>query len=419
MNRITRLSCVIAVALMAASVGLGGEPPARQLTLDQALQEASERSPSLAAQRALLEQAEGRLVTAKTYPHDPALIFEGANREGAGESSTDHGVKVTQVIEIGGQRRRRVARASAELDSARANFQREERLLAAGVRAMFVEAIRARELHEVEQANTELARSLAEVARKRFEAGSVPQMEVNLAQVQVGRAERDLRLEEGAYEVACAVLGEMIGLDPTHSPEPIGKLDLPPRPSASVSDLVEGALRHRADLEAFRTTVEATRARIDLARRDVVPNLAVEAFYGREEGTDRLLGGEIGIRIPLFNRNRGPIAEARAAERRAVADTEAARLRVRREVVATRAQYDAFSEASSNLQQHVLGTLEDNLLLLQLSFEAGKIGWTEVLVFRREFVDIQRDYIDTLADARLAGIALDLAAGMPTATPHP
>jgi len=193
MNRITRLSCVIAVALMAASVGLGGEPPARQLTLDQALQEASERSPSLAAQRALLEQAEGRLVTAKTYPHDPALIFEGANREGAGESSTDHGVKVTQVIEIGGQRRRRVARASAELDSARANFQREERLLAAGVRAMFVEAIRARELLEVEQANTELARSLAEVARKRFEAGSVPQMEVNLAQVQVGRAERGLK----------------------------------------------------------------------------------------------------------------------------------------------------------------------------------------------------------------------------------
>jgi len=210
----------------------------------------------------------------------------------------------------------------------------------------------------------------------------------------------------------------MIGLDPTHSPEPIGKLDLPPRPSASVSDLVEGALRHRADLEAFRTTVEATRARIDLARRDVVPNLAVEAFYGREEGTDRLLGGEIGIRIPLFNRNRGPIAEARAAERRAVADTEAARLRVRREVVATRAQYDAFSEASSNLQQHVLGTLEDNLLLLQLSFEAGKTGWTEVLVFRREFVDIQRDYIDTLADARLAGIALDLATGVPASTPH-
>ncbi|NIM64050.1 MAG: TolC family protein, partial [Acidobacteria bacterium] len=62
------------------------------------------------------------------------------------------------------------------------------------------EALRARELLDVEQANTELVRSLADVARKRFEAGSVPQMEVNLAQVQVGRAQRGLRLARAAYE---------------------------------------------------------------------------------------------------------------------------------------------------------------------------------------------------------------------------
>jgi len=418
MKRITLLSCIAAVVLLSATDGLAVGPPARQLTLDQARQEASARSPVLAAQRALLEQAEGRLVTAKTYPHDPALILEGADREGAGESSTDRAIKGTQVVEIGGQRRRRVAQASAELDAAGAKFQREGRLLAARVSATFVEALRARELLEVEQANTELVRSLAEVARKRFEAGSVPQMEVNLAQVQVGRAELDLRLARNAYEVARAALAESIGLDPAAPPQPMGELDLLPREPVSLSELVDGALRHRGDLAAFRATIEAAQARIALARREVVPNLAVEGFYGREEG-DRLVGGEIGIRIPLFNRNRGPIAEARAAERRAAADTEAVRLQVAREVVAARATYDALSEASSELEQGVLGTLEENLVLLQLSFEAGKTGWTEVLVFRREFVDIQRDYIDTLADARLAGIALDLAAGVSASTTHP
>ena len=104
---------------------------------------------------------------------------------------------------------------------------------------------------------------------------------------------------------------------------------------------------------------------------------------------------------------------------RAAAETEAARLQVAREVVAARATYDVLSEASSDLQHGVLSTLEENLVLLQLSFEAGKTGWTEGLVFRREFVDIQRDYIDTLADARLAGIALDLAAGVSPSSPHP
>jgi len=403
--------CVAALGLLAAPEYRADEPPLARLTLIQALEEASARSPVLQAQRALVEQVEGRLITAKTYPHDPEVVLEGARREGAGESETDSGVRIAQVVQIGGQRGRQVEQASAELDAARSRLLREERQLAARVSAAFVESLRARELVEVEQASIDLARSLSTVARKRFDAGSVAQMEVNLAQVQLGRAERDLRLAVGAYEVARSLLAEVVGLDPARAPEPDGELDVPTRGELALSDLVNGALAHRADLRAFRTTVEATRARIEVARREVVPDLALEAFYGREDGTDRLLGGEIGIRIPLFNRNRGPIAEARAAERRAVADTEAMVLQVRQEVVAARARYRASTEAALDLERQVLGTLDDHLRLLQRSFESGKTSWTEVLVFRREFVDIQRDYIETLSEARLAGIELDLAAG--------
>jgi cobalt-zinc-cadmium efflux system outer membrane protein len=416
MSRIVKFGWVIAIALSLASSPLANEAQSQQLSLDQALREAFARSPTLAARRASLQEAEARLVTAETYPHDPALNVEGANREGGGDSSTDWAVKLTQSIEMGGKRRQRAARASAELDTAGASLRREERLLAARVSVIFVEALRARDLLRVEQANAELVQSLADVARKRFEAGSVPQIEVNLAEIQVGRAQRSLRLASAAYEVACAALAEVVGLDPVQSPEPVGELELPQRTLLSLSELVDGALRNRADLEALRSTIETARARIELARREVVPDLAVEAFYEREEGTDRLLGGGVGIRIPLFNRNRGAIAEARAAERRAIADTEAAALRIRREVVEARARYEGALEVSATLEEHVLGTLEENLLLVQLSFEAGKAGWTDVLVFRREFIDNQRAYIESLADARLAGIELDVAAGRSPAT---
>ena len=60
--------------------------------------------------------------------------------------------------------------------------------------------------------------------------------------------------------------------------------------------------------------------------------------------------------------------------------------------------------------------LEENLSLLQRSFEAGKTGWTEVLVFRREFIDGRRAYIESLVDAWLAGVELDLASGRAPAT---
>jgi cobalt-zinc-cadmium efflux system outer membrane protein len=415
MNRIVHLTGALLLALCCVPGPRADETAEQQLSLEQALREAFARSPTLAAQRAVLEEAEARQVKAETYPHNPALMVEGADRDGLGGSSTDWSVRLAQPIEIAGQRSRRVAGASADLESTAAGLRREERLLAARVSALFVEALRARELLAVEQANAELVQSLADVARKRFEAGSTPQMEVNLARVQVGRAQRRLHLARAVYLVSRASLAEAVGLDPTRPPVPGGELELPRRDPVPVSRLVEGALEHRADLEAFRRTIEAARARVELARRERVPDLSLELFYEEEAGTDRLLGGGFGIRIPLFDRNQGALAEARAAERRAVAETDAAGLRIRREVVEARARYEAAFEASATLEEHVLGTLEDNLRLLRLSFESGKTGWTEVLVFRREFIDIQRDYVESLADARLAGIELDLASGRASA----
>ena len=412
---------VCAAALVSLVVwphAIAAERPAQRLTLQQAVEEAFARSPVLRASRAELEQAEGRLLTAKIFPFNPELSAEAARREGPTQTNTDKGVTLAQEFQIGGQRRRGTAQASAQLEAARAQLLREKRLLAARVRAAFVGALRARELLEVERSNAELAQSLAEVARKRFKSGAAAQMEVNLGQVQVGRAERDLRLAEGAYEVARTVLAEVVGLDPSHPPELDGKLEIPARKLPPMAELLAAADNTRADLESFRRTTEAAEARIELSRRQRIPNLTLAAFFGREEGTDRLSGGALNIRIPVFNRNQGRIAEARAAHRQTLAETEATELQVRQEVAASLARYQASRAASLSLQQQVLGTLDENLELLQRSFEAGKTGWTDVLVFRREFVDIQRDYITTVTNTRLAGIELDLASGTDPIVTH-
>jgi outer membrane protein, heavy metal efflux system len=400
------------LAIFSCPVVLAQRPHPNALTLDQALQEAAVHSPAMRARRAAVGQAEGRLTDAASVAHDPRLTFEAARREGGGRTDTDRELRLSQSIEIGGQRRMRRERFEAELSAARSQLLREERLLAAQVASAFVEALRLRDLVAVESANAALIRSLAEVARKRFDAGAVAQMEVNLARVQLGRAERDLRLTRGAYEVACASLAEAIGLDPTQPLTPIGTLEIPRQQTAGLEDLVQGALRNRADLEALRISTEAASARIALARKQAIPDLDLEAFHGREEGSDRLLGAAIGLRIPLFHRNRGAVAEARAAQLQAVAERETRELQVRQQIAAARARYLATAEATAALSAEVLGTLEENLHLLQRSFESGKTGWTDVLVFRREFVDIQRDYVETLSDAWLAAIELDLAAGL-------
>jgi len=415
--RVICLQKVAFIIFLVVPLARGDNAPVQRLTLEESVAEAFARSPGLKARRAVVEQAEGRLITAKTYPFNPEITVEAARRSSGGASVYDRGVAVTQEIEIAGQRGLRINEVTAELEAARVEFRRDEQLLAADVRAAFAEALRAGEILAVERVNAELVRNLAQIARKRFDSGAIAQMEVNLARVQVGRAERELHLAEGGYAVARSVLAEIVGLDPSDPPAPDGQLELPAREPPALSQLIAGALEHRSDLQAFRETAEAARARIELARRDAVPNLTIGAFVGREDGVDRLAGGGFGIRIPLFNRNRGAIAAARASHRQTLADTDTMELRVRQDVAAALARFRAATAAASTLQQQVLGTLRENLGLLQRSFEAGKVDWTEVLVFRREFVDTQRDYIDTVTDAQLAAIELDLAVGLGAPTP--
>jgi cobalt-zinc-cadmium efflux system outer membrane protein len=419
-SAVLRLAIVVLVfSLLLSTLARAQAAPAGEaaLTLERARQLAIERSPVLRAKRAQLEQAEGRLETAKTFPTNPELDFEVGSREGPAGDSTDREVRLEQEIEIGGQRSARVAQAEAERDAIRSELLREEHLLAARVRLAFAEALHARDVLRIEQANAELARSLASGARKRFDEGAATQLALNLVLGQTGRAERALLVSEGAYRAARSALAEVVAADPAEPPEIAGELTVERIALSPLSDLLDRAVANRGDLEAFRKLADAARARITLAKRERVPNM-VFGLGAREEAEADIRAVSLGFRIPLFQRNQGAIAEATGALHEAEAARDSGELEVRRDVAAAYHRYRAAAEAAARFQQDVLGTLEDNLHLLERSFEVGKISWTDVLVFRGELVDIEREAVEALTDARIAGIELDLAAG-PAAPPAP
>lgn len=403
------------LAFLLAAALPAQEASAPALTLEEFLAAAFERSPELVARRAEVEEFRARLVTARTYPYNPEVSVQGARRSGPGGVDAEGGLEVSQEIEIGGQRGRRVAVAEASLAAAEARFGRDQRVLAGRVALAFSDAVRARELLRIEETDAALARSLLDIEERRLEAGKATQIELNLARAAAGRSIRRVELARGAYQEARSVLAEAVGLPPAAPPEPVGDLadfaapgtaGLPP-----LAELVQAALANREDLAAFRSQEEVARAEIALERSLARPNLVASAFQDREEGTDDIAGVGLTIGIPLFNRNRGRIAEASAAAQRVAAESAFARLAVEREVAAAYAVFQASSAAARGLGEQVIGSLEENLGLLQRSMEAGKISRTEVFLLRREFVESQREYLDALSVVWRAQVQLDLAAG--------
>ncbi len=397
----------IGVSSTSAAVPDTGPP---EFTLDRAISQALVGSPALQARRAEVREAEAGLVAARTYPLNPELEIAAAERDGLIESSTDSAIVISQELEIARQRKKRVAVATENLEAARSQFRRETRLLIAEVQAAFAASLRTRELVDIAETDADLTRQLLRFSERRLEEGAGTQVGLNLARATAGQAERALRLAQSAYAAARAGLAQAIGLEADKDLMPLGELPVPDALPASLEDLIESALVNRADVEALQRSTLAAQNAVPLSKALAVPNLRLGAFYEEEE-YDKISGLSLTIPLPLFNRNQGGIAEAEATADRLIAEVSAAELAVRREVTEAFASYEFAREAATSLRDLVVGTLEGNLELLQRALEAGKIDAADVLVFRREFVEGQRQFIEALFEAQAARVALDLATG--------
>ena len=385
-------------------------PEGRSLTLGEALSLALDGHPELQAARAVLDEARGRLVGARTFPYNPELGATVGSRRGGGDSSLDYGVELAQPLEIAGQRSKRIDVGRAEVNAERANLDRATRVLAATVHLAFVDAAAARQQVAIAEANLELAQNLLELSRRRMDRGGATQLEVNLAAAEAGRAEARLQAAMSEYLAARARLAEAVGLPPSSLPVPTGEMD-PLREAPPLPALVKQARAARADLLALGHLEKRARANRELQEAIVWPNVTLRAFAEREEGTDTIIGGGIAIPLPLWQRNQGGVAESQAMIARTSAERARAELAVEAELTQAYTTYVTAAQTAERLRTHVLGTFEDNLQLLQRSFDAGKTSWQELLVLQRIFVDVRQELVEAEAEARRAWVRLQLAAG--------
>lgn len=415
-----RILALIGALFLFPGVAQAGETFASPLTEESAIALALERSPELRARAAEVRAAEAELLGARVYPFNPVFDASRARRDDGIERTHDQEIGLSQEIEVGGQRGKRVAAAEKNLESARSLFARQREVLAAEVARAFVEAVRARELLDLAGFEREIARGLGEFEQRRLDAGAGTLVDRNLARAAEGRAERQVALAGAAELEARALLAERVGFPPGDLPPLAGALPeaLPAPPELLAIE--RRVLAERSDLIALRAGLEAAHGRVRLERSLAAPNLTVGLASGREADREDLDTVSAGFSIPLFQRNQGGIASARAAESGAAAELAAAELTARREVASAVGRYAAARTALTVFRETVAGSLDENLELVQKALAAGKLRASEVLVFRREFVDSRRELIEASADAWLARIDLALASGDPvSAAPTP
>ena len=389
-----------------------GVPLARAqqaITLEQALERARTRAPQILAAQDRIDEARGRLTGASVLLQENPLIATAAGpRYSPNGDTIDSDVTLSQSFELGGRRNARIGGARAGIEREVATSREVARRLLRDVSVAFVRGLAARERLSLAEASSKLADELFQSMNRRYEAGDVPILDVNLARNSVARSRVEVRSAQATYASALGDLRILLGMGADEPLEITG--DLHDRKRFDLSALVAEA-GGRPDIRALAAERSEAQADIRLGNGFRYPTIAPAFSYRRDQG-DNIVQGGLSFTLPIFNKGQELQAVGQARSRRIERELDATRRAVSIEVRTAYEVYNLQAAAVEELERDALPSLTENETLARRSFEEGEIGLAELLLIRRDTFELRSVYNDRLLEAAIAAIELESRAGV-------
>ncbi len=176
------------------------------------------------------------------------------------------------------------------------------------------------------------------------------------------------------------------------------------------SDHEHGALGDESP-DIARLTAERDRfgAAVSVERSLAWQNPTLSLGYRRFEDRDGDGALVAGVSIPLgvFDRNQGSVARARAEQRRAEFELDAARRTLAREYAALERAIASDAAAVQSTEEDVIPQAERALALAQDGYNRGAFSYLDVLEAQRALSDARQNRVDSLRSYHSNEAALD------------
>lgn len=393
-------------AMVCWCVAARADAQTRRMTLTDVLARAREQAPQILSARLALQETRGRLVGASLRQQsNPELDARLGNRNGSSGRFTDVQLNLAQALEPGGRRSARIAAASAAIDQGTATVDDTVRLVMQLAASSYYRVLHAEARIQLLTTAENLAANALSVAERRFRAGDIAVLDVNIARASLARIRSEREAARALRAVAAGGLKQLLRVE--EDVELDGALARPD--DVDLTGLLEASTQ-RPELRALESAIREAESDVQLGHTLNRPSYAVGVQYGREEGDQIVLGG-LTVTLPVFANGQELRAVGSARATRLRAELAAARTRIQIEV---RTAHDAFTRRQAAirvLETEAIPGLDENQALATRSFDVGQLGLPELLIIRRELLETRAEYLEALLEAALARVELDASAG--------
>jgi cobalt-zinc-cadmium efflux system outer membrane protein len=345
---------------------------------------------------------------------NPTLELQGSTGSLTG-SPEEHtaSIGINQELPLYGKLRLRREAAQLDAESVQRKRDNSARLLMDEVATLALDFSLVEKRKELAADLVTLNSDLAAIAGDRFKADDIPELDLNLAKVELARAESRL-LEVERERIPLRIkIASLTGLNQND-------IKLSDKLSAPIKslDLVKLALASRPDLLALARELDRAETESRLATAEALPAVtaglfaqwqrsSVEVGGMSSTSSDTQLGIRLSIPIPVFDRNQGGRAAAQARLDAADSRRLALERAITAEVEAAISRLSSSERILALFVQSILPQLTENLKLTQEAYRLGEVGILSAIDEQKKFFEVKDGYLSALHSRDVAIIKLE------------
>jgi cobalt-zinc-cadmium efflux system outer membrane protein len=370
------------------------------LSLDEVLRAALLQNPELSSTAFEVRAAEAQTLQASVLPN-PELELEledfGGTGEVRGVQASESTLQLSQLVELGGKRARRVHAAGLERDLATWDYEAKRLDVLTEATKAFIDVLAAQEALGLTESTVGLSEQVLNAALERIKAGKVAPVEATRARVEVANARREVERARSAVEAARKRLAASWGGTQPAFERASGALEVGVTSVPPVEELSR-RLSQNPDLARWAIEMEARQAALGVEQSKRIPDVTVSGgvrYFNETDDTGFVV--KLSLPLVLFDRNRGGVLEARYRLARAEEERRSAEVRLGQALAEVYQSLTTAYRDVTVIQRDVLPAAQEAFDVATEGYRQGKFGFLEVLDAQRTLFDTKGQYLEALS----------------------
>lgn len=387
--------------------------PNGDLSLRQAIVLTLEHSPELASSAWDLRAREIDRIQAGLIPN-PELTLELENFSGSGRLSGIDAVETTlsisQLIELGDKRIKRLQLASSEHDLAAWDFEMKRVNVLSQLALYFIDVLGYQENLQIARDTTELVDEVYNAVKKRVDAGKVAPMQAIKARVELSR----VRLQQMKIERKLAIARHQLitswgGRDVTFDRVTGNFYQITEMPDV---DVIVKRISANPEIARWATEFSRHENAIALAHADTIPDISVSAGIRHfNEDDDFAAIASVSIPLFIFDDRQTRVDQSNVALNRAKTEQHLAESRIRAALMVAWQRLALIIGEVKTLQEEILPGAKSAFEAASKTYQLGKLDLLDLLDAQRTYFSTRQQHIDSIREYHAIRVAIERLVG--------